>query len=57
VVIAEGDDEMSNITKAFPDGAEAFEKYIKRGIACVVFPALFWFFRPHCRCVLKVTVK
>jgi hypothetical protein len=57
MMIEQGKNDMSYKTKAFPDSAEAFEEYIKRSIAGVVFPTFSLFFRPHSRFVLNVGVK
>jgi hypothetical protein len=57
MMLEPGKNDMSYKTKAFPNSAEAFEKYIKRGIAGVVFPTSFLFFRLHSRLVMGVNVK
>jgi hypothetical protein len=57
MMIEQGKNDMPYETKAFPDSAEAFEEYIKRSIAGVVFPTFSLFFRPHSRFVLNVGVK
>jgi hypothetical protein len=48
---------MAYETKAFPNSADAIDKYIKVGITGVGFPTFFLFFRPHSRFVLNVGVK
>jgi hypothetical protein len=48
---------MTYETKAFPNCADAFEKCVKGGIAGIVFPTFFLFFRPHSHFVLNVGVK
>jgi hypothetical protein len=54
MMLEPGNNDMPNKTKAFPYSAEAFEKYIKGGIAGIVFPTFFLLFRPHFLCASGV---